>query len=158
MNWNDIEIRLKNDLLSIHRHLKNLAPQDTNYTGSMGQPLVFVNGNAVYGNTNNLFNSVDIKFEGEGFNKSIVATVFVDGNRVPYYERAVLYPELSVMNTFGKKDYGDKPVIIPNVTEQEWIDNRNYMYYMRGYNFVRNTIKAWDGQKFYITDTIENFR
>lgn len=159
-SWSEIEAELRKDFRNIHRHIKNLAPQDSMYKSFYkGQVFdyIIVNNNPVYSNTNNLYNSVEYRENGN-MNKTMTATVLVSGNAVPYYERAVLRPELRTVVTFGQRDYGDRADFIPHASEEEWLENRNYLYYMKAQHFVKETIGSWNGRKYYIKDRMEDFK
>lgn len=161
MRFKEVENQIRKVILEAHREIKDLAPQDSKYKSFYkGQMFDYiqVNNNPVYTNTNNLFNSVELKYEGIGFDKNITAITYVDETNVPYYERAVLRPQLRTVLTAGSRDYGDEAVIMPYYSEVEFIENRNYLYYMKARSSVQQKILSLNGSKFYIKDSLEDFK
>lgn len=161
MRFREIETKIRNEILNSHRAIKDKAPQNSeyrsNYRGEMFN-FILVNNNPVYTNTNNLYNSVDLKYEGLGFNKNITAITYVDGGRVPYYARAVLSPTLETVIIRGARDYGEEALSYGGTKKIDYIENRNYLYYMKAKEEVHSRIKSFDGMKFHIKDRLEDFK
>ena len=87
-----------NTLHKIHIHLQNLAPINTKYKSLDRGKLVdyiYVNGDRVSGNTNNLRNSVKAQLVQES-KFGFIHSVGVSSSSVPYYSKAVLESELLV--------------------------------------------------------------
>lgn len=157
-HWKHIEYLLKNDLIDTHRHIRDLAPRDSRYKGMYKGMLVdyiMVNNNPIFSNTNNLYNSVEFKFQGD-LQKGGKFLTFVSTQRVPYYDKAVLEPEIRTFLTWGTRDYGD--MYYPYYSVEDWKENRNYLYYMRGESFVKQTLKKWDKRSYKINGRMDDFR
>lgn len=140
--------------------IKNTAPQNSEYKSvykGQVQNYINVNGNPVYTNTGNLYNSIVMKENSLGkLNKDFIT--YVSSSQVPYYQRAVLNKELKTY--IGKKskirDYGS-PSNTFEEQEVDYVDNRNYLYYLRAEPLVRQKIGGWNGKKYIVTDGLEEF-
>lgn len=158
MKWADIERNIRLDIETIHKEIKELAPQNSTYTelyrGRMVD-FIIVGGNRVYSNTNNLYNSVMLRVENSG--NDIIATTFVDETRVPYYSRAVLLEYFNVIKKRSYTEYDEMGYFNPRSDEWKLKENRNYLYYMKAVPMVRATLSKWNGTTFRITDKIGDF-
>lgn len=158
-SWGAIEGEIKRDLELIYRHIKSLAPQNSRYVSvDRGRVVdyIYVDGKRVRTNTNNLFNSVSIGERSSGNGKDLVSIVYVDGGRVPYYQKAVLSPTLRVAKHFGRTEYGSKRYGSESVERD--VINRNYLYYMKAEGYVSSVIGKYNGREYKISDSIEVFR
>lgn len=146
---------ISGDMLRIYNHIKDLAPQNSKYISiDNGKPVnyIYVNNKRVSTNTGNLHSSVS-QVINYGSNK-LVHQVFVDGSRVPYYERAVLSPRLSRAKHYGRTEYGNTRY---QQSKEETVENRNYLYYMNALPFVKNIIQSYNGKKYYVSDNIGGY-
>lgn len=158
MWWKDIEFELGWDIMQAHEELKELAPQNSKYVSyHRGQlaDYIFVDNIKTYTNTNHLFNSISYK-ETQLSGKSFIATTYVDGNTVPYYQEAVLSPILKYARQHGKTEYGSFRHSPQYVDEREK-ENRNYMYYMRGSYIFRTRLGGWNNRIYRVKDSIGDF-
>lgn len=157
--WSAIEGEIKRDLELIYRYIQSLAPQNSRYVSiDRGRVVdyIYVDGKRTRTNTNNLFNSVSIGERSSGNGKDLVSIVYVDGGRVPYYQRAVLSPTLRVAKHFGRTEYGRKRYGSESVEKD--VVNRNYLYYMKAEGYVASIIGKYNGREYRITDSIEVFK
>lgn len=155
MNENDVMVILNEIFLDIHEHIKSLAPQNSKYVSMYEKNLVdfiFVDGKRVYTNTGKLKNS--IMFESS---KDLYVTKSVG---VPYYEKAVLRPTITVAYHYFRTEYGMKRY---HATSEElakgeyWREsveyekeNRNYLYYMKAKDYIQHQLGTLSGTKFII--------
>lgn len=161
MKYNQVEKIILDNIKSQHDYIKNLAPQNSQYKGYYRgydtRDFIMVDGEQVFTNTNNLFNSVDLRIDKIG--KNITATTFVDGNRVPYYERAVLYEMMEITLIDGTKltmDYGENPPVLP-ISDSYYRQNRNFMYFMKAIPFIKARHKSLDGKVYRVSNGIGEF-
>lgn len=157
MSWGAIERELFNDIWDIHLAIKDLAPQNSKYTSRhRGKTVnyIFVDNVKTYTNTNNLFNSVQLKERSSSNSHDKTYVTFVSSGKVPYYEKAVLRPTLPIAYHSAKIEYGKYRV---QSSWEEEIENRNYMYYMKAQGRVKNMISKWDGKVFKVKESIGGY-
>lgn len=156
--WANIENEIKFDLQNVYNHVRSLAPQNSKYVSVDNGKYVnyiYVDGKRTYTNTNTLYNSVKIKERSAGSGKNMTSTVYVDSADVPYYEKAVLNPNIRYAKHYGRTEYGSKRY--GNSVEMIKA-NRNYLYYMEAKNYISSVIKKYNGKRYKITDSIEVFK
>jgi hypothetical protein len=157
MTTDTIVNELRNRFETIHKELKALAPQNTTYVSNFRgklAPFIFVEGRRVFGNTNNLFNSVEHTIIEQGNN--LTSRVYVDSSKVPYYEKAVLSPTIQYARHYGRSEYGS----IRYAKSVERVKkNRNYLYYMSGaVTTVLPILAQYNGKEFKVTDSINKYK
>ena len=156
--WANIENTIKRDLQDIYNHVKNLAPQNSKYVSVDNGKFVnyiYVDGKRTYTNTNTLYSSVKIKERASGSGKNMTSVVYVDSADVPYYEKAVLNPNIRYAKHYGRSEYGSRRYS----NSVEMIKpNRNYLYYLGAKNYINSTIKKYNGRTYKISDSIEVFK
>lgn len=156
MTWIDIQNELIQDFMKLTQTLKDLAPKNSTYQSRDNGKLVdyiYVDGKRTRSNTNNLYNSIgfDIEFVGN----DIVSRTVVSGS-VPYYDKAVLKPTLTVATHHGRVEYGNDRYPTSIVGE---VINRNYLYYMfQGEIEMLGLKSKWDGKTFKVESSIGDFK
>lgn len=157
MRWVDIELKLKTDANNFGRKVKELAPKNSSYIGLDNGKLVdyiYVEGKRVRTNSNNLYNSINTT-QVYGNGKSIITKVVVDSGKVPYYDAAVLKSTREVALHYGRTEYGSKRYGNSRIKIKQ---NRNYLYYMLGEQYMIEFMGKWNGRTIKIEDSIEVFR
>ena len=156
MRWEDIQVELIQDFMTLTRTLKELAPKDSSYQSKDNGKLVdyiYVDGKKTRTNTNTLYNSINFDLEFVG--KDIVSRTVVKGD-VPYYEKAVLRPTLTVAHHYGRVEYGTKRYPTSIVGE---VINKNYKYYVYQGELEMLGLKSkWDGRTFKVENGIGEFK
>ena len=156
-------VKLLKDFTSIYKYVKELAPQNSSYIGLDNfkpSNYIFVNNKRVYTNSGKLKNSVIESVTKKGVN--IVHEIYVPASSIDYYEKAVLSPTLTRTKHFGRIDYGT----VRYYGGQKWyensrdevVENRNYLYYMKGESFARSVINKYNGMKIYVEDDIRRWQ
>ena len=155
---NGVLAEISLSLNSIHQHLKSLAPSNSKYTGIDAfkkVDYIFVNNKRVHTNTGRLKNSVMARDKTKG--ASLVHEVYVSGASVPYYAKAVLRPTLTRAYHYGRLEYGETRYTSNVRWKQslvEEVNNRNYMYFQKGADFIRTELMKYNGRKIYVSDDI----
>ena len=155
---NGVLAEISLSLNSIHQHLKSLAPSNSKYTGIDAfkkVDYIFVNNKRVHTNTGRLKNSVMARDKTKG--ASLVHEVYVSGASVPYYAKAVLKPTLTRAMHYGRLEYGETRYTSNVRWKQslvQEVDNRNYMYFKKGADFIRTELMKYNGRKIYVSDDI----
>ena len=157
MSWALLKTEILSDYLNFHNQIKSLAPQNSSYRSKEKGRLVdyiYVDGKRVRTNTNNLFNSITYIQEDYAGSNMIFKTV-VDTSRVPYYDKAVLQPYLTVAFHYGRTEYGDTRYAESSTTLKE---NRNYLYYLKGQNLMTQLISKYNGRVVETDESIGDFK
>lgn len=151
-----IENSIRMDMELFARKVKELAPQNSNYVGLSNYKVVdyiHVDGARVRTNSNNLYNSINMVETLRTNNRTIYQVVVVGD--VPYYEQAVLSPEIEVAFHYGRTEYGSVRYSNSIVTRKT---NRNYLYYIKGEVEMRALISKWNNQTFTTTEKIGDYK
>lgn len=153
MRTEEVVALVKQRLSKVKPALQSHAPLNTKYVGLYNyKPVnfIFVDGKRVFGNTNNLYNSVqeNIVEQGNGF----VHRVSVSSSRVPYYQRAVLSQTLTRFFHYGRLDYGMGYA----QSKVQRVINRNYKYYEKAYPTITSIVKGLTGT-IEVTDDISRW-
>lgn len=138
MTTQEVLLQIRKEMNNVKIVLQNQAPFNSRYKGLYDYKpsnFIFVNNQRVFSNTNTLRNSVSEKEISIG-EQNFVHRVFVSDGQVPYYRQAVLSPTLTRFFHYGRFDYG----MGYEHSKTQIIENRNYLYYLKGTSQVRNII------------------